>query len=344
MVALGSDRPMTGSGGRTRSGGAALGTAPRNVAQAAAILLALAAMAGAAGVLVAGNAVGIAVAALAVVYTIGLSFLPPSMLMQLHGARAVPHAQAGRIGTLLGEIAAERAGLPHTPQLYVLPSLEITAFSLGGRSRAAIAVSEGLLRRLTLRETAGMLAHEVAHIRSGDAQLFALSDASARVAQLLGLGGTALLAANAFGYFFGDPLSPWTPALVLYAAPALTSLLQLALSHAREIEADAGAAELTGDALGLAGAIRRLPDQQGSMLEDLTPPAFARRVPAPSLLRSHPAPEARIERLLPAAAAAEPGTADRMPPLAVAEEPLLLHVGFGPAQMRPRYRWPGVWW
>ncbi len=133
-------------------------------------------------------------------------------------------------------------------------------------------------------------------------------------------------------------------ALVLYAAPALMSLLQLALSHARESEADAGAALLTGDALGLAGAIRRLPDSQGSMLEDLTPPAFARRVPAPSLLRSHPAPEARIERLLPAAAAAEPGTADRMPPLAVAEEPLLLHVGFGPAQMRPRYRWPGVWW
>lgn len=335
MVAIGTGRPISGSGGGTL--GAA---APRNLAQAAAILLALAAIAGVAGMLVAGKAVGIAVAALAAVYTVGLSLLPPSMLMQLHGARAVPQSQAGRIGSLLDEIATGRAGLPHAPQLYVLPSLEITAFSLGGRSRAAIAVSEGLLRRLTLRETAGMLAHEIAHIRGGDAQLFALSDAAARVAQLLGLTGAALLAANAFGYFFSDPLTPWTPAVLLYAAPALLGLLQLALSHTREGEADATAVELTGDALGLAGAVRRLPLSQGSVLEDLTPPAFARRVPAPSLLRRHPLPEARIQRLLSASSGPEPG----LPPLAVAEEPLLLHVGFGPAQMRPRYRWPGVWW
>jgi heat shock protein HtpX len=93
---------------------------------------------------------------------------------------------------------------------------------------------------------------------------------------------------------------------------------------------------MTGDPLGLASAISRLETSTGSFYDDLIPPVPARRVPQPSMLRCPPPAEQRIDRLR--ALEAPP-----MPPLDIEEGPRVSLVGVGPIEMRPRYRWPGVW-
>jgi heat shock protein HtpX len=124
---------------------------------------------------------------------------------------------------------------------------------------------------------------------------------------------------------------------LLYLAPTAGSLIQLALSRAREFDADLEAASLTGDPEALASALQKLERYQGRLWEDMRLPVPSRRIPQPSLLRSHPRTEDRIARLK--------ALADRpqLPPLPVTEEPMLSLAGLGPVAMRPRYRWTGVW-
>jgi heat shock protein HtpX len=98
---------------------------------------------------------------------------------------------------------------------------------------------------------------------------------------------------------------------------------------------------LTGDPKALASALRRLETYTGHFWEDLMFPVPARRVPLPSLLRSHPDTEERIRRLEPLDAT--PSAPPRHDPLVIVEQPMFSLVGYGPGDMRPRYRWPGLW-
>jgi Zn-dependent protease with chaperone function len=134
-----------------------------------------------------------------------------------------------------------------------------------------------------------------------------------------------------------EQLVSWWTVLLLYLAPALSSLLQLALSRTREFDADLEAVGLTGDPLGLASALRRLENYTGRVWEDLMFPVPARRVPQPSLLRSHPTNDERISRLLAV------GNRRQLDPIVIVEQPMISLVGVGPIEMRPRYRWPGLW-
>ncbi len=106
---------------------------------------------------------------------------------------------------------------------------------------------------------------------------------------MMGLLGVPLL----FGAGWNVPL---LGLLLLIFAPTIGGLLQLALSRAREYDADLDAAALTGDPEGLASALALLERKQGAMWEGLILPGS--RVPEPSLLRTHPKTENRIARLL----------------------------------------------
>jgi heat shock protein HtpX len=233
-------------------------------------------------------------------------------------------------------VLAQRAGLPRAPALYVVPSTLLSAFSLGTPDRSAIALTEGLLRRLTMREIAAVLAHEIGHVRRGDLFALGIADLVTRFAQALYYLGLGLAALNVSRLLTGYETVAWLTVVLLILAPALLNLLQLQLSRKRELGADREGALLTGDPLGLASAISRLESSTGSPADDLKPPVPARRVPLPSLLRCLPPDEVRIARLR--ALDAPP-----MPPLDIDESPRISLVGVGPIQMRPRYRWPGVW-
>ena len=262
--------------------------------------------------------------------------VPPETLMQLYRARPVDPRHGSQL-THIVEVLANRAELPAQPRLYVIPSMTLNAFATGNRERAAIAVTEGLLRRLSLREVAGVLAHEMSHIRNNDLTVMGLADAMTRFTQMMSYLALILAILNLPSLLLGDPPFPWTAILLLYLAPTASSLLQLGLSRTREYDADLEGAGLTGDPAGLASALRSLERHQGRFWEDLMFPVPGRRIPQPSVLRSHPATEDRIARLLALEGRPHPA------PIRVVEEPMVSLVGVGPIEMAPRYRFPGVW-
>jgi len=262
--------------------------------------------------------------------------LPPEMIMRMYRARPIDPRQGEQIHYIVGELA-HRAGLPAPPAVYVIPSMTLNAFATGTPGKAVVGITEGLLRRLSLRELAGVLAHELSHVRNGDLSVMALADVMTRFTQVLSYLAVFLVIFNLPAWLLGDVDMPFLGLLLLYLAPSIGSLLQLALSRTREYDADMQGAELTGDPRALASALDKLERYQGSFWEDLMFPVPTRRIPQPSLLRTHPPTEERIRRLL------ELEHRELSPPIEVVEEPMVSMVGVSPGSMQPRYRFPGVW-
>ena len=139
-----------------------------------------------------------------------------------------------------------------------------------------------------------------------------LADLVGRLTRVMTLFGLFLLSWRSRLWMSGATALPWLVIPLLVFAPQLTTLLQLALSRAREYDADLEAAGLTGDPAGLAAALAKLERFQRGMWEQILMPGY--RLPEPSLLRSHPPTEQRIARLreLQAAAPAAPAFEDGM--------------------------------
>lgn len=305
----------------------------RNCAQSAVLLAGMAALLAACGWALAGLE-GVVCALLA--GGISLAFTPrlsPKMALSLYGARPIHRSELPEVSDLLARITA-RAGLPWPPRLHYIPSRMPNAFAVGHRNEAAIVVTDGLLRGLTLRELAGVLAHEVSHVRNGDLWIMGLADALGRVTSTMSLLGLFLLLANLPLLLLGAIAVPWPLVVLLLLAPTVVNLLQLALSRTREFDADLDAAGLTGDPRGLAAALAKLERTQAGLLETLFLPG--RRVPGPSLLRTHPDTRARIDRLL----SLEPQR-DPIGLLAGRVVPVPAH--FTPELQEPRWRPTGLW-
>jgi heat shock protein HtpX len=264
--------------------------------------------------------------------------VPAGAVMRLYKAVPVDGRNGPQLQRLI-EVLAERAELGRQPRLYVIPSATLNAFATGSPSDAAIGITEGLLRRLDLRQVAGVIAHEMSHIRNNDLHVMAMADALTRFTQLLAYLGVVLGLLNIPAMLLGLDTFSWLAILLLYLAPMLTSLLQMGLSRTREYDADLEAAGLTGDPVGLASALASLERYQGRFWEDLMLPVPSRRIPFPSLLRSHPETADRIARLQ-----ALEARASKVRPIVISEGPLFSLVGRGPASMAPRYRTLGLWY
>lgn len=222
--------------------------------------------------------------------------ISPQMVLQMYKAQPVSRA-AFPEGVAIVEELARRATLPAAPKLFVIPSRMMNAFAVGRRDDSAIAITDALARRLTARELAGVLAHEVSHIAHEDVKVMALADMVSRYTSIMSTVGILSLFLNIGGFAGGyaTPV-PWFAVLILVFAPTIGGLLQLALSRTREFDADLGAAMLTGDPDGLASALAKLERAQRGMWESLMLPGG--RVPDPSVLRSHPPTDQRIARLM----------------------------------------------
>lgn len=229
---------------------------------------------------------------------IGIVFnqsLSPWLVINLYGAKPVAPAEAPVVHTLLSRLAL-RADLPRTPVLFYVPSRMLNAFAVGTPGESVIIVTDGLLRQLGLRELAGVLAHEISHIRHRDLWVMGLADMFSRTTSLLSLLGQFMLLLNLPLILFSEVVINWFAIALLIFAPTLSALAQLALSRTREYDADLNAARLTGDPDGLARALARIEQVQGGWLERLFMPG--RRIPEPSLLRTHPETGERIARLM----------------------------------------------
>ena len=220
----------------------------------------------------------------------------PALVLRMYRAHPVSRAQFPAGHGLLDRLS-ERAGLEHRPQLYVMPSNLMNAFAVGSRRNAAICLTDRLIRSLTTRELAGVLAHEVAHVQSNDIKVMALADMVSRFTSILSTLGIVSVLINLPAMALGSaPQIPWLAVALLIASPTIGGLLQLALSRTREYDADLSAVMLTGDPDGLASALLKLERAQGRHWEGMVLPGS--RSPDPSLLRSHPRTADRIDRLM----------------------------------------------
>lgn len=264
--------------------------------------------------------------------------IAPEAVMRTYGGERV-EGPNGRIFLDLVAELSRRAELPAAPALYVIPSATLNAFAVGTRAHSAVAVTEGLLRRLQLRELAGVLAHEISHIRNGDLWIMGLADGMTRMARTVSLMALGLMVLNVLSIATGGAAMSWVGLVLLYLTPAASSLLQLALGRTREHDADLDGVTLTGDPEGLASALLKVDPGHGRAWEDLV--YGTRRVPQPSVLRSHPSTAERVARLR-TLAAIKPA----FPPLVVREVPLMTgKAGIGTSALQPRYRWrAGVWY
>ncbi len=272
---------------------------------------------------------------------VGVLFNPalsPRLVMRLYGASPIGPDQLPALWTAV-ERLGERAGLPARPELYYVPSRMINAFAVGTRGRSAIAVTDGLLRGLALREIVGVLAHEISHVRSNDLWVMGLADMFSRTTSMLSLLGQVLLLLNLPLILFSDVSINWFAIALLVFAPNLSALAQLALSRAREYHADLNGARLTGDPEGLARALDKIERIQGGWMERIFMPG--RRLPDPSLLRSHPQTRERIARLM-ALKPELPGEFDRSLASDNVHDPR--SVFNEPVRRGPRWHLSGLWY
>ena len=175
------------------------------------------------------------------------------MVLSMYGAKQVDRASAPGFYAIIERLAL-RADLP-MPRVYIIENPQPNAFATGrDPEHAAVAATTGLLDILDEREVAGVMAHELAHVKNRDTLVMTITAT---------LAGAIGMLAN-FAMFMGrgnsrnNPLGPLGGILVMILAPIAAALVQFAISRTREYGADAGGAAISGDPQALASALTKL--------------------------------------------------------------------------------------
>jgi heat shock protein HtpX len=247
--------------------------------------------------------------AIAFVFACGLNLFAywnsDKLLLRMYGAREVSPATAPNLHALVAELA-RRAELP-MPRVYLIENRQPNAFATGRNpANAAVAVTTGLMALLDENEIAGVVAHELAHVKNRDTLVMTITAT---------LAGAIGMLAN-FAFFFGgnrnNPLGVVGLILMMILAPLAAMLVQLAISRSREYEADRIGAGIVGKPLWLAGALEKLGQASGRIANEMAErnpatahlfivnPLHAHKVD--SLFATHPSLENRIRRLVELAA------------------------------------------
>jgi heat shock protein HtpX len=219
--------------------------------------------------------------------------------------QAVTPEEAPELHRIVEELCAD-AGMPK-PRVYICQDPSPNAFATGRNPKhAAVCCTTGILNLVTARELRGVLGHELSHVRNRD-----ILTASLAATIAMGISFLAQMAmwAAIFGGFGGRDGEEGNPLLLLaiglLAAPA-AAIIQLAISRAREYEADHDGAMLTHDPLSLANALRKLETVTRQVPMQVAPaiaplyivnPFGGKRVTFSHLFSTHPPIEERIARL-----------------------------------------------
>lgn len=223
------------------------------------------------------------------------------MVLRMYGAQPVDARSAPELWGLIEQLT-HRAGLP-MPKVYLIDTPQPNAFATGRNpENAAVAATTGLLRILNHQELAGVMAHELAHVKNRDTLIMTVTAT---------LAGALSMLAN-FGLFFGgnrseNNSSGFANLLLIILAPIAAMLVQFAISRTREYGADRMGAEICGHPLWLASALQKLEagaKRIANPAADNNPatahlfivnPLHARSIT--SLFATHPSTEDRVREL-----------------------------------------------
>ena len=223
------------------------------------------------------------------------------MVLSMQGARQVDRATAPEYYDIVAALA-RRANLP-MPKVYIMDNPQPNAFATGRNpENAAVAATTGLLQNLSPSEIAGVMAHELAHIKNRDTLVMTMTAT---------LAGAVSMLAN-FGFLFGgrdrnSALGPLGGILLIILAPLAAMIVQLAVSRTREYEADRGGAEISGAPLSLASALQKISGAAQQIPNEaaeanpamahlfIVNPLSGQRMD--NLFSSHPATENRVAEL-----------------------------------------------
>lgn len=222
------------------------------------------------------------------------------IVLKMYGAREVNASSAPELYTMVRDLA-QRAQLP-MPKVYIMDNPQPNAFATGRNpENAAVAATTGLLQSLSHEEVAGVMAHELAHVKNRDTLIMTITATIA---------GAISMLAN-FALFFGgnrnNPLGPIGAILIMILAPMGAMLVQMMISRTREYEADRIGAEICGHPLWLASALNKL-DKGTSLIDNhaaennpgtahlfIANPLHTRKTD--NLFSTHPAMANRIQAL-----------------------------------------------
>jgi heat shock protein HtpX len=175
------------------------------------------------------------------------------VVLRMHNAQPIGPQDAPRLYEMTAALAS-RAGLP-MPALYVIHEDQPNAFATGrSPEKGAVAVNTGLLDMMSEREVAGVIAHELAHIKNRDTLIMTITATLAGAIGMLAQFGMVFGRGNQRNNAFG----PIGTILLVILAPIAAMIVQMAVSRSREYEADRIGAEIAGDPRGLASALLRL--------------------------------------------------------------------------------------
>ena len=240
----------------------------------------------------------------AVAMNMGAWWFSGKLALSMSGAKLVSESDQPELHRMVEALSA-RAGIPK-PAVYVIESDAPNAFATGrSPEKGAVAVTTGLMRLLERDEVAGVIAHELAHLRHRDTLISSIVATIAGVITMLanmaqwalifgGLGGSSDEEDN--GGVFGS-------LIMIILAPIAALLIQLAISRSREYAADAGGAQILGDPQPLADALEKLEMTSRRVPMEVNPATSHLYIVNPlhgrlaGLFSTHPATQERVARL-----------------------------------------------
>lgn len=231
------------------------------------------------------------------------------IVLSLYGAKEVKHEDAPELYSDIQDLA-QRAGLP-MPRVYITPQEQPNAFATGRNpDHAAVAVTQGIMRLLSRDELKGVLSHELAHVKHRDILIGSVAATIATAITYLAYMAqfAAIFGGGGGGDSRGRGGNPLGLLAMAILAPLAATVIRLAISRTREYAADEGGAEISGNPLSLANALRKLGAASGRIplrvSEQVADSTSHMLIASPlsggglsSLFSTHPPMEERIRRL-----------------------------------------------
>jgi len=226
------------------------------------------------------------------------------MVLKMYRAQEIQQADNPGLYQMVGELAG-RAGLP-MPRVYIIPQEQPNAFATGrDPQHAAVAVTEGILRTLTRDELRGVLAHELSHVKHRDILVGTIAATIAgAISMLANMAQWAMIFGGGRNSDDNEGGHPIAGLVMMIVAPIAAMMIQMAISRSREYLADEGGAQIAGNPLSLASALRKLSLKSEQIPMEANPATAHMFIVSPlhggglmSLFSTHPPMEERIARL-----------------------------------------------